>query len=137
SGGTYFGSPVAGTVAGWIAVALENKTAAAITSINVGYDGEQWRNGGNASMAAQTMVLEYGFGSTFAAVSTWTAPGAAFNFTSPVTGATAAAVDGNSAGLIAGRGGSISTGFTWAVDDTLWIRWIENNDVGFDHGLGL
>ena len=62
SGGTYFGSPSTGTVAGWIAVALSNNTGGSANSFTLNYDGEQWRNGGNTS--TQTMVLEYGFGST-------------------------------------------------------------------------
>ena len=38
-----------------------------------------------------------------------TAAGAGFNFTSPVVGATAAAVDGNTAGLVTGLGGTVIT----------------------------
>ncbi|MCV2362624.1 PEP-CTERM sorting domain-containing protein [Paucibacter sp. DJ1R-11] len=133
SGGTYFGSPASNTVAGWIAVALNNDTGAALSGFKLAFDGEQWRNGGNT--AAQTMVLEYGFGASFATVASWTAPGGNFDFTSPVVGATAAAVDGNGAGLVAGRGGEVST--TWAAGDTLWVRWVEKNDAGNDHGLAI
>lgn len=134
SGGTYFGSPASGDVAGWIAFAATNNTGAPITSVTISFSGEQWRNGGNTS--PQTMVLEYGFGSSFTAVTTWTQPGGTFNWTSPVTGATAAAVDGNAAGKISGRGGTISS-LNWTVGETLWIRWIELNDTGNDHGLAI
>ena len=134
SGGAYFGSPAAGTVAGWIAVALTNTTGITLDTVAIRYDGEQFRNGGNTT--AQTMVLEYGVGASFAAVSTWTAAGAAYNFTSPVASATAAAVDGNAAGLVANIGGTL-TGVAWNNGDTLWIRWVENNDTGNDHGLAL
>jgi hypothetical protein len=67
--------------------------------------------GGAATPTAQTMVVEYGFGTSFTAVSTWTPSGSGFNFTSPVFTNTAsgAAVDGNTAGLIAGLGGSVNT----------------------------
>ena len=83
------------------------------------------------------MVLEYGIGATFDAVTTWTAGGSAFNWSSPVFGTTAAAaVDGNVAGLQAGRGGVLS-GVTLGIGETLWVRWIENNDVGNDHGLAI
>lgn len=133
SGGAYFGSPAAGAVAGWIAFSATNTSGATIDTLNLAYDGEQWRNGGNAT--AQTMVLEYGFGATFSAVSTWTAAGSAFNFTSPVATASAAAVDGNNAGRSA-RTGSL-TGLNWTNGTTLWLRWIENNDAGNDHGLAL
>lgn len=134
SGGAYFGSPASGALAGHIAVQITNNTGILLNSFSVGFDGEQWRNGGNTS--AQVMKLEYGFGSTFASVTTWNAPGGTFDFTSPVIGATAAAVDGNAAGLVAGLGGSVN-GLSWNDGESLWIRWIENNDVGNDHGMGI
>jgi len=133
SGGTYFGSPVSGAIAGWIAVAFTNSSASDYTSFSLSFDGEQWRNGGNTS--AQSMVLEYGFGSSFAAVSSWTAPGGTFDWSSPVTGSTAAAVNGNGTGLVTGLGGTVTT--AWTPGQTLWVRWIEKNDVGNDHGLAV
>ena len=129
----YFGSPAANTVAGYIAFAATNNSPSTLTSFTLGFDGEQWRNGGNAT--AQPMVLEYGFGPSFAAV-TWLQPGGNFNWTSPVATATAAAVNGNVAGLAAGRGGTVN-GLTWANGQTLWLRWIELNDTGSDHGLAI
>ena len=135
SGGTYFGSPSAGAVAGWIAAAFSNNSGGSASSVSISYDGEQWRNGGNTS--AQTMVLEYGFGSSFTGVSSWTAAGSAFNFASPIATSTAVALDGNnSANRSAGRGGTLS-GLSWANGSTLWLRWIENNDAGNDHGLAI
>ena len=133
SGGAYFGAPATGAVAGWIAVAFSNDTGSALSGFDIGYSGEQWRNGGNT--ATQSLVLEYGYGATFAAVTSWTAPGGSFDFTSPVVGATAAAVDGNAAGLVTGLGGSVGT--SWAAGDTLWVRWADRNDLGNDHGLAI
>ena len=133
SGGTYWGSPSTGTVAGWIAVALTNGTNSLIDSVTLAFDGEQWRDGGNTS--AQTMVLEYGIGASFEAVA-WTAPAGNFDFVSPIHSA-AAALDGNDpANRVAGLGGSLS-GLPWGVGETLWVRWIENNDAGNDHGLAV
>jgi hypothetical protein len=136
SSGTYFGSPgpASGALAGYIAVSLQNTTGGTLDHFTLSYDGEQWRNGGNAT--AQTMQLQYGFGSTFAGVTTWNTPGGNFDFTSPVASITAAGVDGNSAGLAANRGGTVSS-LTWNDGDTLWVRWIENNDAGNDHGLAI
>jgi hypothetical protein len=138
SSGPYFGTVADGGVAGWIALSLANNSGSTIDSILIHYDGEQWRDGGALTPTAQTMVLEWGFGSTFSAVSAWTAAGSAFNFTSPVTLNTGggAAVDGNVAGLQAGRGGTIGS-LSWNNGDTLWIRWIERNDVGNDHALAI
>src|SRR4029078_12313043 len=103
----YFGSPASGAVAGWIAVQLRNNTGNTLSSFNFSFNGEQWRDGGNPTPASQTMVLEYGLGSAFTGV-TWTSPGGAFNWTSPVNTTTAGAVDGNTTGRVAGRGGAIS-----------------------------
>ena len=133
SGGAYFGSPASGTVAGWVVLAFSNGSGAELNGFTLGFNGEQWRNGGNTN--AQTMVLEYGYGASFGTVATWTAPGGSFDFTSPVIGATAAAVAGNSAGLVSGLGGTVAT--TWAAGDTLWLRWVERNDIGNDHGLAI
>jgi len=135
SGGGYYGSPGSGAVAGWIAVAFAKVGGGTIFSATVEYDGEQWRNGGNTS--TQTMVMEWGVGSAFNTVATWNAPGAAFNFTSPIVGATAASLDGNSAlNRVADIGGTISN-FAWPDGSLLWFRWIERNDAGNDHGLAI
>jgi len=134
SGGPYFGSPPIGAVAGYMAFAALNDSGVNLASFALGFDGEQWRNGGNES--AHTMVLEYGFGTTFDAVSTWIAPGESFDWSSPEVGSTAAEVDGNTSGSAPGHGGSIS-GLDWSSGQTLWIRWIERNDPGNDHGLAI
>ena len=133
SGGGYFGSPASGTVAGYIAVAFTNTSGGALGGFTLGFNGEQWRNGGNTS--AQPMVLEYGVGASIGTVGLWTAP-AALSWSSPVIGATAAAVDGNAAGRVAGLSAT-TTGLSWASGDTLWLRWIERNDTGNDHGLAI
>jgi hypothetical protein len=118
-----------------MAVGITNATGASIDEASVLYDGEQWRNGGNAN--AQTMVLEWGIGTSFDMVTTWTAPGAAFNFTSLVNSATASQLDGNDpANRTADLGGNLA-GLGWDPGETLWFRWIENNDTGNDHGLSL
>lgn len=135
SGGAYFGSPASGAVAGWWAVDIANNTGSTIDSFTVHFDGEQWRNGGNTT--AQTMALQYGFGATFGAVSTWNSPGGTFDFTSPIATATQGGLDGNAAAnRTANLGGTISN-LTWANGTHLWVRWVENNDTGNDHGMGI
>jgi len=136
SGGSYYGSPASGAVAGWFALALSNASGSAISSLNLSFNGEQWRNGGNAT--PQTMVLEYGYGTSFDQVTSWVAPGANFNWSSPVATATAAAVDGNGAGRLTACGGSLNLSANpWAAGSTLWLRWVETNDSGNDHGLAI
>jgi hypothetical protein len=123
-----------GAVSGWIAVSFANSTGSALSGFDLSFDGEQWRNGGGTN-PNQTMALQYGIGATFAGVSTWTAPGGNFDWTSLVGTSTAAVVDGNVAGRVAGRGGSVS--LDWTAESTLWIRWVENNDASFDHALAI
>ena len=135
SGGTYFGSPASGAVAGYIALALNNQTGITMGSLVLSYTGEQWRNGGNTN--AQSITVQYGFGSTFAAVSTWTAAGTGFDFVTPVTGSTAAALDGNAAAnRVTGLGGVLEN-LNWANGDTMWLRWQYTNNIGNDHGLAI
>lgn len=134
SGAAYFGSPASNTLAGWMAVAFTNATGGSRSGFSIGFDGEQWRNGGNTS--AQSMVLEYGFGGDFGTVAAWTAPGGGFNWTAPITGASASALDGNApANRVSGVGGAVLT--PWAAGNTLWVRWVEHNDTGSDHGLAI
>ncbi|MGB3069454.1 MAG: ExeM/NucH family extracellular endonuclease [Ottowia sp.] len=132
SGGAYFGSPASGAVAGYIAVAATNATSAAINTLTISFNGEQWRNGGNTS--AQAMVMQYGLSSdgSFAGVATWTD---SLSWNSPVTGSSAASVDGNAAGR-APVSGALSN-LNWQPSQTLWLRWIEKNDPGNDHGLAI
>ena len=134
SRGAYFGSPATSAVAGWIAVSFENKSGGAFTGFSATWNGEQWRNGGNTT--AQTMVFQYGLGTTFVEVTDWITPGGNFDWTSPVASATAAAVNGNTDGLVSGVGGVID-GLTWLPGETLWLRWVEVNDDGNDHGLAI
>ena len=137
SGGTYFGSPAAGAVAGYFALAFTNDSGGALAAFSLGFDGEQWRDGGAATPVAQTLVMEHGFGASFAGVTSWQSPGNSFNFTSPVLTNTAsgAAVNGNVAGLVTGLGGNVAVG--WMPGETLWLRWVEVNNAGNDHGLAI
>lgn len=132
SGERALGSLGSNNASGWIALSASNDTGGTLTAFTLTYNGEQWRNG-NAS--AQLMPVEYGYGNTFAGVAAWTALGAGFDVTSPVTGGSAGAVNGNTAGLSSGLGGTVAT--NWASGSTLWVRWTEVNDTGSDHGLAI
>ena len=137
SGGTYFGAPASAAVAGWITLSLKNQSSSNISSLTIGFSGEQWRNGGNAE--TQSMLMEYGYGTNFSDVTTWNKPGSSFkNFTSPIANTTAAAVDGNSAGKVSSLGGNLDlTATPWTPGSNLWLRWIDNNDASNDHGLAI
>lgn len=133
AGNTYFGSPAAGEVAGWIAAAFVNNTGGTLGSVTLAYAGEQWRYVG---APAQSLRLDYGFGASFANVATWTAPGGSFNFQSPLHGGLGVGgIDGNTTGRVAGLGGTEQ--LQWQAGDTLWIRWSLLNSAGGKQGLAI
>lgn len=119
-------------------LALTNDSGSALNSFTLRFDGEQWRHGGATSPAvslAQNLKLEYGFGTTPAGVA-WQVPGGSFDFTSPVFGTSAVTSSiGNSTGLLANLGGTVAT--NWAQGSTLWIRWVDTDSAGADHGLAI
>jgi PEP-CTERM motif len=115
-----------------IVFGVTNASTVTFNSFTVGFDGEQWRNGGN--VASQSMSFEYAFGATLATATGWTTPGG-FVWASPVTGASGAAVNGNAAGLVTGLGGTRVT--NWAPGQTLWMQWVDINNSGNDHGLAI
>jgi len=132
SGGGYYGTPATGNIAGWMAVAFTNNTGTTINDVTIGFNAEQWRD---ANTTPQTMILEYGFGTSFTTVS-WIAPGGTFNWTSVVNTGANAAINGNIAGLVTGVGGSLSS-LNWADGTNLWISWAVRNQPGTDHALSI
>src|SRR5262249_1281978 len=78
-------------------VRLQNNTGSTITSLTVSYTGEQWRN---SAAAAQTVTFSYLIGSptVTGSLAEFQSTGVRvpnLDFTSPVTGGTAGALDGN------------------------------------------
>ncbi len=119
---------------------LKNTSSANLSALTVSYTGEQWRNGGNTnahklefsytiSMTPITSVSINPTDSTYTKVTN-------LDFTSPVVGATAAALDGN----VAPNKTAISftiTGLTIPNGSEIMIRWFDADDVGSDHGIGI
>src|SRR5205814_1743616 len=121
-----------------------------LTSFSLSYSTEQWRQGGQTSSSppvgtVQMQVLDY---ATFAAAPTaadvsasftapYTAPGGNWDAVGPVATAanSGAAVDGNSTGLVTGRGGTGA--IAWNPGEYMVIRWWDDNNVGNDHGIGI
>ncbi len=134
-----------------ILLAVLNNTGATIDEFTLSYDLEQWRNGGGA-VGAQIGVqhfleLDYkvvnglmvGTDTDASFISGYTAPGGNWDGLGPVglTATAGAAMDGNTVGLAAGRGGTTPTGLNWGQGQTLIIRWWDDNSVGNDHALAL
>lgn len=118
-------------------IILTNNTGATVTSLNVSYVGEQWRN---SAQAAQTVSFSYitGTGLTGSLANFQTAGTnvASLNFTSPITGGTAGALNGN---LAANRTAvsSTITGLNLANGQQILLRWSDPNHTNEDHGLAI
>lgn len=113
---------------------LTNGGTTTITGLEITYTGEQWRNGGNT--AAHTLAFEYSTtASSIGDISGYVGV-AALSFTGPVTGSTAAALDGN---LAANRSTltAVITGLNVLPGQLIRIRWVDLNDSGNDHGLAI
>src|SRR5438105_3835056 len=120
------------------AVKLTNSTGATITSLDVGYVGEQWRNGGNT--AAQTLTFQYQVANSgvIAGANNPTGGWTTFStlsFTSPITGATAATLDGNAAANRTAKSANLPV--TVNNGQEIWLRWQDVDDAGSDHGLAI
>jgi uncharacterized repeat protein (TIGR01451 family) len=123
----------------WAARYLNN-TGAIVTSLDITYTGEQWRDGGNATPVAQTMVFQYQAANPGVITDAdtpntgWVAfPG--LDFTSPIFTTTAGALDGNLAANRIVRTASLPV--TVLPGQEIWIRWQDLNDPGNDHGLAV
>jgi hypothetical protein len=116
-----------------------NSGTAYIGDLTITYTGEQWRNGGNTSLASQSNTFEYRVGGTTMDDNStgWTnVP--ALTFTSPTNSpATASALDGNAAAnRVVGITSSIA-GLNISPGTEFWIRWVNINNPGNDHGLAV
>lgn len=118
-------------------ILLTNNTGATITSLDVSYVGEQWRN---SAAAAQTISFSYltGTGLT-GSLANFQAAGtlvSQLDFTSPVTGGTAGALDGNLAANRTAKSHAI-TGLSLANGQQILLRWSDPDHAGTDHGLAI
>jgi RHS repeat-associated protein len=114
-------------------VKLTNDTGVTINAITISYVGEQWRN---SAAAAQTVSFQYSLSTTGIKTGTYTSV-PALDFTSPVTGGTSGALNGNSTANRTVVGPVTITGIYWPPNATLWIRWSDPDHSGFDHGLSI
>lgn len=127
------GSGSTGTV--FYGARFVNNTGSTITSLKISYKGEQWRNGGVA--AVQTVNFAYQTGTTVTSLTggTWSAV-SSLNLNSPVTGTTAAALDGNLPDNSVVVNYTIH-GLNIPAGDEIMVRWEDIDHSGADHGLGI
>jgi hypothetical protein len=136
------GSGSTGTI--YWGVKLTNNTGGTITSLDVSYVGEQWRNGGATSPAvsvAQTVDFQYqivnaGVITGINTPATGWVDHDPLDFTSPTFGTTAsAALDGNAAANRVAKSATLS--ITIANGQEVWLRWRDIDHAGNDHGLAI
>lgn len=117
-------------------VRFVNNTGATITSLDISYVGEQWRNGGNTT--SHTLDFQYQIvnagGLSSITGGTWTDFNA-LDFTGPIASATAAALDGNAAANRTSKAATLP--ITVGAGQEFWLRWRDANDSGNDHGLAI
>ncbi len=119
-------------------IRLQNNTGVTITDLQVSYVGEQWRN---SAATAQTVSFSYlvGTPAVTGTLSEFQSPGvavAALSFTSPITGGTAGALDGNAAANRTSISSTI-TGLSIPNGAEVMLRWSDPDHSGTDHGLSI
>jgi uncharacterized protein len=119
-------------------VRLSNETGSTITSLDVSYIGEQWRN---SLAAAQTVSFSYVIGTPSVSGSlTEFQAGVGvpqLDFTSPITGGTTAgALDGNLAANRLAINFTV-TGLNVPAGSEIMLQWSDPDHSGADHGLAI
>jgi hypothetical protein len=128
-----------GTAPGiYIGVLVSNDTGGALQNIQVGYTGEQWRDGGNnPATLPQGMTFAYKVNAANLQDTGFT-PQSNLDFTGPINVAGGAVtLDGNAAPNRQVFAPTTLTGLTLAPGDQLWIRWFDENHASNDHGLAI
>jgi predicted extracellular nuclease len=128
-----FGALLSNTFTSVIGAQYRNDTGATITSLTIGYTGEQWRLG--AVSRVDKLDFQISTNATALNDGTWTDVNA-FDFTAPVTAGAVGALDGNAAANRTGINSTI-TGLNISPGSTFFIRWTDFNATGSDDGLAI
>lgn len=128
-----FGGIQSGSLIPTIGVTFINNTGAAITSLTISYFGEQWRLGALARV--DRLDFQYSLDATALNNGTWTNVDA-LDFTAPITGTVAGALDGNAA-INRTQITSTITGLNIPNGSTFVLRWSDFNASGADDGLAV
>lgn len=134
SGERAFGMLLSGSLTPSIGASFTNDTGATITTLTIGYTGEQWRLGATGR-GADRIDFQYSVDAGSLSTGSWT-DADALDFSSPFTAGPTGALDGNAAAQRAAIGSTI-TGLSIAPGATFWIRWTDFNASGSDDGLAI
>jgi uncharacterized protein len=122
-----------GTLIPSFGISFTNNIGGAITSLLVGYTGEQWRLG--AAGRVDRLDFQYSLDASSLTTGTWI-DFDTLDFTAPVSLGTVGALDGNASPnrtVISPVAIPISIG----TGSTFWIRWTDFNATGADDGLAI
>jgi hypothetical protein len=124
----------------FMGVRLTNNTGQTLNQFTLAFDGEQWRDAGSSTVTpvnfSWIVTPATAADSTIHQIAGYSAvPELAFS--SPVATATAAAVDGNSAGKVTVTPFTV-TGINWTDGSDLWLRWSDQQQMTItDHGMAI
>ncbi len=126
-----------------IGLRLTNNTGVALNTFTITYDGEEYRD----DAATDAISFSYALDSDISAIpgATWHDAGAAANFVNaatfnpPVeTNSPAAAINGNTTGLVAGITATVNLATPWQPGTDLWLRWSQVQIASLsDDGLAI
>jgi predicted extracellular nuclease len=128
-----FGGVQSGSLIPTIGAWFVNDTGITLTRLGIAYTGEQWRLG--ATGRADRLDFQYSLDASSLTTGTWTDVDT-LDFSSPVTGGTAGALDGNADTNRAAVRDTI-VGLSIPPGATFWIRWNDFNASGADDGLSV
>jgi uncharacterized protein len=129
-----FGSIASGTLTPIIGACFINNTGGTISSLQVTYDGEQWRLG--ALNREDRLDFQYSLNATSLTTGTWVDVNA-LDFVAPVTTGTVGALDGNAAGNRTAGISSTIQSLTISNGAIFYIRFVDIDASGNDDGLGI
>ncbi|MEL7644202.1 MAG: ExeM/NucH family extracellular endonuclease, partial [bacterium] len=130
-----FGGLLSGTLNPTIGAQFTNNTGGIITSLDIGYIGEQWRLGYSGRTENDRLDFQYSLDAASLSTGTWT-DFDALDFVAPVSTGTVGAKNGNSIEFRTALSSNI-TGLTIPVGTTFWIRWKDFNAYSSDDGLAV
>ena len=127
-----FGSLRSGTLISIFGACFTNNTGGTISSLAIGYTGEEWRLG--TAARADSLGFEYSLNATSLTTGAWTSV-ATLNFSTPNT-ATTGAKDGNAAANRTALSDTIGS-LSIANGASFCIRWLDGDASGADDGLAV
>jgi len=121
-------------VASWGACFVNN-TGAAISAVDVGYTGEQWRLGATGRTVPDRLDFQYSLDATSLADGSWTDVDA-LDFSALFLSGTVGALDGNAPANRTARSATLES-VSIPAGGVVWVRWNDFDVASSDDGLAI